>query len=398
MKHAGRLILGTLALGACSSAVAVGSYPARLMVGEPEPTNVEAVLFLVGDAGNASEGRSPVLAQLAAEVEYWSAELDRDSAVSVAYLGDIVYPDGVHDRGHRSFPRDSVRLWNQIQVVAGPSALAKASQGLFLTGNHDWGNMTGEAAVARALNLRAELDSARAATGAQVSLLPAVDHPGPVVRDIRGNIRLIFMDTHWWIQERSDEVKEAFFQRMEDAFVSSGDREVILLAHHPWASAGPHGVVASGSRSIGLLYLLSKSGVYAQDVNAPTHGDFRARLRATFERAGKVPLVYAAGHDHSLQVLEGRSSGDPRHILISGSGSKLSSVEDTVALRYAAVKPGYMTLMFRDDDSVDLFVHAGSAAHLSCPAADEARIQCMTAVADSFRTVFSDRIYTSSAN
>lgn len=398
MKYTGRLMFGALALGACSSAVAVGSYPARLLVGAPEPSGVEAVLFLIGDAGYAPEGRSPVLAQLAAEVEYWSGELQRDSAVSVAYLGDIVYPDGMHARGDRHFARDSIRLWNQIRIVAGPSALDRASQGFFLTGNHDWGNMTGEGGLQRVINLDAELDSARVATGAQVTLLPTVNDPGPVVRDITRNIRLVFVDTHWWIQERSDEVKDAFFARMEEAFVTSGDREVILLAHHPWVSAGPHGVVASGSRSIGLLYLLSKSGVYAQDVNAPTNSEFRDRLRATFEKAGKVPLVYAAGHDHSLQVLEGRSPGDPRHILVSGTGSKLSSVEDTVAVRYAAVRPGYMTLMFRDDDSIDLYVHASSAAYLNCPAADDARERCMTEAADSFRTVFSDRIYPSTLN
>ncbi len=384
-------LLAALLLAACSSSV-VGEFPATLVVPESSPDEVDAVVFLLGDAGGTAEDRSPVLEQLSADVERWSAALGRDSAVSVAYLGDIVYPDGVHNRGHPDFARDSIRLWNQINVVTGPNAREHATLGLFLAGNHDWGNMTGEAAVARAMNLRTALESARSSTGARVSLLPNVEDPGPVIRDLRQNVRLMFIDTHWWLQERSSVAKDAFFTRVEEGIEGAGDREVIILSHHPWASAGPHGVVASGSRAIGTLFLLSKSGTYVQDVNSPAYDDFRSRLRSAFERSGRLPLVYAAGHDHSLQVLTGRNPGDPRHILVSGSGSKLSSIEDTTGLRHAAVRPGYMTLVFRRDDAVDLFVNAGSPAHLDCPEDEEAGRACMREAADSFAVVFSDRL------
>lgn len=388
------LVLGAWFLSTACSATSFGEFPVQLTVPEPDPSDVDAILFLIGDAGGTQAGRSPTLAQLKSDVERWSAALARDSAVSVAYLGDIVYPDGVRDRDHPDFSQDSVRLWNQVDVVAGPRSIEHETLGLFLTGNHDWGNMTGDLAVQRALNLRSELEIAGESTGAHVSLLPTVEDPGPVVRDIRDNVRLIFIDSHWWIQERSEEAKADFFARMEAVIEESGDREVVLLAHHPWASAGPHGVVASGTRSIGLLYLLSKSGTYVQDVNSPAHGDFRQRLRDVFAEAGKLPLVYAAGHDHSLQVLTGNQPGDPKHILVSGAGSKLSTLEDTVGLRYGAARPGYMTLVFRRDNSVDLFVTAGSAEHLSCPAGAQRRMACMDAAADSFEIVYSERVLT----
>ena len=388
-----RLVLAgaVLITVACASSVS-REFPPVLTVPEASPDEVDAVLFLIGDAGYAYPGRSPVLAELTREVEWWSEQLGRDSAVSVAYLGDVVYPDGVHERGHPSFPQDSIRLWSQIDVVTGPNALKHQTVGLFLAGNHDWGNMTGERAQARLANLRAELDSAATLTGGLLSLNPPFDDPGPVVKDIRDNVRLLFFDTHWWLQERSEEAKDAFFQRVQAAVEGSGDREVIILAHHPWASAGPHGVVASGTRSFGLLYLLSKSGAYAQDVNSPAHGDFRSRLKAAFRNAGKAPLVFAAGHDHSLQVMSGRDEEEPRHILISGAGSKLSSIEDTTSLRHAAVKPGYMRLVFRRDNSVDLYVSTVPAEYLSCPADEVERVKCMAAAADSFQTIYSDRL------
>lgn len=392
MRAAAGIVLA-VALGGCASSV-VGRFPPRLLVPEADPGEVDAVLFLVGDAGETAPGRSPVLAKLADDVEYWSAALGTDSAVSVAFLGDIVYPDGMHARTEPEFTRDSVRLWNQIEVVMGPSARAHGVHGLFLAGNHDWGNMTGEPAIARALNLRAAIDSARVRSGAEVHLYPFIDDPGPVIRDVRENVRLLFVDTHWWLQERSDEAKDLFFERVEEAMASAGDREIVFLAHHPWASAGPHGVVASGSRSIGVLFLLSKSGTYVQDVNSPAHGELRDRLKDVFARTGKIPLIFAAGHDHSLQVLSGRAPGDPQHILISGAGSKLSSVQDTVSLRHAVVQPGYMRLVFRRDDSVDLFVNATPARYLSCPERRAARVTCMRAAADSFSVVFSDRLLT----
>ena len=376
---------------ACASSIST-EFPPILTVPEASPDDVDAVLFLLGDAGYAYPGQSPVMAELTREVEWWSEQLARDSAVAVAYLGDVVYPDGVHERSDPSFPQDSTRLWSQIHVVTGPNALRHKTLGLFLAGNHDWGNMTGDRAQARLANLRAELDSAAAYTGAPLSLNPPFDDPGPVVRDIRENVRVLFFDTHWWLQERSEEAKTAFFQRVQAAVEGAGDREVIILAHHPWASAGPHGVVASGTRSIGLLYLLSKSGTYVQDVNSPANGDLRNRLKATFRAAGKVPLVFAAGHDHSLQVISGRDEEEPRHILVSGAGSKLSSIEDTTSLRHAAVQPGYMRLVFRRDDSVDLYVSALPADYLSCPEDEDERVECMAAAADSFQTIYSDRL------
>jgi len=45
---------------------------------DPDPAEVEAVVFLVGDAGDALPGRSPVMARLQAGVERWSADLARD--------------------------------------------------------------------------------------------------------------------------------------------------------------------------------------------------------------------------------------------------------------------------------------------------------------------------------
>jgi hypothetical protein len=348
---------------------------------------VDAVVFLLGDAGAAVEGRSPLLDALRADVEWWSRSLARDSAVSIVYLGDVVYPDGVRDRGQPGFAEDSAHLWDQIELIGGPHAATHETVGLFLTGNHDWGNTSGDAGLERVMNLSEQLALARNA-GYHVSLLPAAGEPGPVTRDLRRNVRLVFLDTHWFLQARSAPERAAFFQRVRQGLSEAGQREVIFVAHHPYYSAGPHGIVIPGYHTGGIAYLLKQSGTLVQDLNSAVYGGFLAHMRAIFETS-RPPLVFAGGHDHSLQVLTGAGDSDPRFVLVSGAGSKVSSVRMAPGLVWGAARPGYMMLLFRKDDGVDLFVIAGDERYLKCAGPRAALRACMAAGRSAFRIVYS---------
>ena len=354
----------------------------------PDPPAVDAVVFLLGDAGAAVRGRSPLLDAIQADVERWSAALARDSAVSVAYLGDLVYPDGIRDRDHPKFPDDSARLWDQIALVGGPAAKKHSTLGLFVTGNHDWGNSSGDAGLDRIGNLGEQLASARR-TGHFVSLLPAAGEPGPTVRDLRRNVRIAFFDTHWFLQERQAHQREEFFGRMQAALDGARDREVILVSHHPYYSAGPHGAIVPGYHTGGIAYALKKGGALVQDLNSPAYLDLLAGLRRTFEASRKPPLVYAGGHDHSLQVLTGAGDFDPRFVVVSGAGSKVSSIQMGPGLVWGGEQPGYMMLVFRKDDGVDLFVVGGDRERLDCAGSDEAVARCMTEGTNAFDIVYS---------
>ncbi|HEX6645347.1 MAG TPA: hypothetical protein VF037_11765 [Gemmatimonadales bacterium] len=354
----------------------------------PEPASVDAVVFLLGDAGAAVKGRSPLLDALQADVERWSAALARDSAVSVAYLGDLVYPSGIHDRDHSSFPTDSARLWDQVSLVGGPAARRHATVGLFVTGNHDWGNTSGDVGLDRIGNLGEQLAAARQA-GHLVALFPAAGEPGPAVRDLRRNVRIAFFDTHWFLQQREGGLRRAFFERLEEVLEGARDREVILVSHHPYYSAGPHGAIVPGYHTYGVAYALKKAGALVQDLNSPAYGELLAGLRRTFEASRKPPLIYAGGHDHSLQVLTGAGDFDPRFAVVSGAGSKVSSIQMGPGLVWGGSQPGYMMLVFRKDDGVDLFVVAGDADHLKCEGADDEIARCMAEGTNAFEIAYS---------
>lgn len=354
----------------------------------PQPDDVDAVVFLLGDAGATTPDRSPLLPALSADVERWSTALGQDSAVSVVFLGDLVYPLGVRDRTHPDFPSDSIRLWSQIRLLGGEKARARGSTGLFLPGNHDWGSTSGEVGRERIGNLAAQLDAARDA-GFPVALYPPAGQPGPTMRELRSDLRLILMDTHWFLQTRSGRERAAFFDRLGEMIGSAGERNVVLAAHHPFRSAGPHGLFLPGYHAGGVAYLLKKSGTLVQDLNSPVYEEFLGGLRGLFERLGTRPLVFAGGHDHSLQVLESRSDHDPRFSLVSGAGSKISSIGYVPGLAWAASRPGYMMLVARRDGGVDLFVIGGDPDRLVCDV-PEARLEaCMAAGIAAFEIRYS---------
>ena len=363
-------------------------FPEPAPIQVPEPAAVDAVVFLLGDAGATLKNHTPLLPALQTQIEQWSAALRRDSAVSVLFLCDNVYPQGFHDRSDPQFETDSLRLWSQIDLVAGPEAQRHGTIGLFVTGNHDWGNTVGEAGAHLVQNQAEQLVAGRKA-GRYVAMLPAPGDPGPVVRDLRRNVRIAFFDTHWFLQERSSAQHAQFFERLNKALNGSRDREVILVAHHPYYSAGPHGAIVPGYHTLGVAYVLKQAGALVQDLNSPPYDALLAGMRQTFEASRKPPLIYAGGHDHSLQVLTGADDADPRFVLVSGAGSKVSSLQMGPGLVWGEAEPGYMMLVFRKDDGVDLFVMAGDQQYLECAGTDAAIAACMAAGRAAFKVVYS---------
>lgn len=357
----------------------------------PEPSGVETALFLVGDAGDAVEGSSPVLAELGADIEEWSRALGRDSAVAVAFLGDNVYPQGLRDRGHAEFARDSAHLWSQILLLEGEAAREHGSLGLFLPGNHDWGNAIGEMGLRRLRNMEEALERARS-RGPRVELVPAAGESGPVVLDLGTKARLLLLDTHWFLQRRPDEQLDRVFEAIADALLSAGDRHVVVLAHHPFRSGGPHGALVPLWTGMGLLYLFKKSGTLVQDLNSPMYRDFGARLRQAFRAGGRAPLVFAGGHDHSLQVIEGSGPTEPVYTLVSGSGSKLTDVSDVPGIVFGVERPGYMLVLFHEDGAVELAVVAGEAVPLHCTGQETEPGACLRQAQSAFRPIYSDTL------
>ena len=327
----------------------------------PTPAAVSETIFLIGDAGEP-DPRLPatVLDSLAVQAA------GVGSRGTILFLGDNVYPAGTADSIAVNFADVLRRLDAQIRAV--PSG----ATGIFLPGNHDWsdggqGGLFGAATAADGLFIvrrQAALIPRRPKnSGATVMMLPKGGCPGPAVID-KERVRLILLDTQWWLHNYivrdavSDDPEHGctthtmgeITKALRDSLrTTRPGQSVIVASHHPLLTGGPHGGYC------GAFALFRRWANTSQDLMGKSY----ARMRDSLNRAlaTRPPLIYAAGHDHSLQVLQGRTS---RYALVSGAGS-LDKGECSARLRQSLyvgqATSGFMRLDFVPGDSVLLRVY-----------------------------------------
>ena len=342
------------------------------------PDDQEAVLFLVGDAGYVEFDRHPVAEDMKSAVSVLD---ERGVPTTVLFLGDNVYDEGVRE----GFPEDLRLLGAQVEVVAGTSA-----RGIFLPGNHDWANTTSDEGLNRIINQdRALRDFS--GTGANVGLMPQAGCPGPErenLEDPRGDVlaALVLLDTAWWMLERSTSsqcspsTREDVIRELERVVSEPSDVPIIVAAHHPLRSGGPHGGNASS-----LRWLADRAGLLRDDLNTRDYQAFIGSMLEVFGRAAR-PIIYVAGHEHSLQVVDESMEGASVLHLVSGSGSKVTGVGPIEGSRFAAALLGYMRLDFRSGGRIQLSVVAECSVE-----AVEAAI-CRQEDVGRFRSVYRARV------
>ena len=288
--------------------------------------------------------------------------------------------------------QDSLRLHGQVAALAGPAARRHGSRGFFVAGNHDWGDMQGPPGVARLENVDEMLAGYRR-SGVRVDLHPPPGASGPDVVDVGSGVRFAFLDTFWWLQAaHNDMLHDTVFFDVGEVPGGAGDRAIVFASHHPYSSGGPHGGPIPIWKGLGILWLLKKSGALVQSLNSPIYRELQAGLGRLFLEVRR-PLIYAGGHDHSLQVIEEDDPERPQWSLVSGSGSKLTDVSAVDGMHLGLDRPGFMRLTFRVDGSVDLHVWAAPADFLLCgDDDDEDPGACMAEGPSRFEEVFARRL------
>jgi hypothetical protein len=302
-------ILGALSIvlpSACASHHNIGDVP---------PADIETTVFLIGDAGEQDPRmRSPVLDSLTAQAT------EAPGRSVIVFLGDNVYPEGIPEEGRAEYADARRRLATQVDAVP-PGVRA-----IFVPGNHDW---AAEGPFGLYSVRLEERMIGVLAHGKNVRMLPGNGCPGPAVVDV-GRLRLVALDTQWWLHDfivrdsvsncptTVGEVTAALRQDVEQ--VADG-RVVIVAAHHPLMTGGQHGGYC------GLTGAFRRLTGLSQDILSGQNKVMRDSLASAFKN--KKPLVYAAGHDHNLQLMQGPEA---QYLLVSGAGSP-TKTECAVYLR-----------------------------------------------------------------
>ena len=340
---------------------------------EQVPTRLpraDAMIYLVGDAGLATAD-DPIIRQLRDDV----SKVAPGVQTLVVYLGDNVYPRGLHPDTHPDHAREAAYLDAQASVVAGTQGRA-----IFLPGNHDWGYS--DERGFQQINRQAAYIDSLAGAGVPVEFLPPVGCPGPTAIRAGDRVLLLLLETDLWLRDdrplascanTSTDAALVELDRLLEENAEGEGRHVLVLGHHPLDSRGPHAgyytfrdQLFPGTRlwkplfiPIPFIYpIVRNMGVTSQDLSSSRYEAFVDAFAAVFLGFDEDPLAYGGGHSHALTVLDGGEYGVTWQ-LISGAGSKLVPVSDDDALFSAGQQQGehgYMRVAFFEDGRVLLTV------------------------------------------
>lgn len=303
-------------------------------------------VYLVGDAGNALVPND-LLRHLKNEVK-------GIENAAIIFLGDNIYPKGLlrSRRNSSRYRRELAKIHSQLLVFK-----EFKGSGYFIPGNHDWraGKMNGlrsiihqqeavDTYVKNNTNIRNKQEGA---------FFPKKGFPGPVSFNLHDSLKLIMMDSQWWLQKDffhsvggGEMAAEHVFPRLDSilADAEANGCRVILAMHHPMYTNGNHARAYNPIRSLyyytplRILTVFGLDRAVRQDIPDPLYSEMRRQTLAIMEKYSGI--IHSGGHDHNLQFFKGSRN----FFVVSGSGSKIHRLysEKYPILFYNATDHGLM--------------------------------------------------------
>lgn len=350
-------LIGFIAFGCANTEQYQSDAISTDTLGAPSDNPVYSV-FLMGDAGAASlNPREPSLQIL-------KSELDKSGAQSaVIFLGDNIYPSGLPAEGAHSRKRAEHRLRAQLKTVEHyPGRI------IFIPGNHDW-HSSKRKGLQRIRRQERYIENYLQKGN---TFLPDSGQPGPVSVSLNPtaedsasefNIHLILLDTQWWLHPHNKplspgignekEQKEKILADMKEIVRRHKDDEIIVAGHHPMFSYGRHGGKFPFQTHLlppvlGSMYVAYRNiWGYHQDI--ANYNDLKDGLMESFKESAE--LIYASGHEHSLQFISRKSESTQQYYLVSGSGSRSSFVKKLSGSAHTYKGKGFMAIHYFKDQS-----------------------------------------------
>lgn len=359
---------------------------AMLLLGSrlPAQENVTFRLFLIGDAGKyTTVEETPALKLL-------QQSLQQHPNSAVVYLGDNIYDSGLTEE---DYAEDRARLRKQLIILENYRGHA-----FFVPGNHDWNY--GKSDALPVLKRQADevnafvRDSTSIANRERGAFFPArTGTPGPDTLHLGKTLILAMLDTQWFLHKRigkevvyedgSEAASEnAFWKEVEAVLKDAKQRnmKVAFVAHHPLFSISKH---SKRARYMGMMDLVGR--YRSQQLYGQGYRPYRDKMVALLQAYGDQ-VIYAAGHDHTLQYWQGAKG---TRYIVSGAGSKRSPYypklsdkawNEGAALIWPELEKeieaeegyyGFFELCFLDNGKLEVIVHQTSKVPLEPIVLDE---------------------------
>jgi hypothetical protein len=291
-------------------------------------------VVLIGDTGYFLDD-DPTLEAL----DRWASSVDSSS---VLFLGDNIYDEGLTDEDRKHGERI---LAQQLE--------ATLARKIFIPGNHDWGLLPKNMNAQSIRNQQSFVDEWPAGFA---EFIPKEGCMGPTTRtllkgrDHQKAVIFIALDPTPWINERlrkdcpTPQTHAEFLEALDLLLVHHKSDLVIVGSHYPMLTGGPHGGLTYGFLGDMIVTPLGWMMGGLANTYEPEYADWIAQTQAVLRR--NPPVIYAAGHDHSLQLLD---SGDVAGIyVVSGAGAedRVSTVTHLAESHFAHAAPGFVVVDF----------------------------------------------------
>jgi hypothetical protein len=330
----------------------------------------EVSVYLIGDAGEPSFPTDNNLEYLKSQF------VDASDQDVLIFLGDNVYPIGIPSKEHISRKEYENKLKPSLELMK-----VFPGRSIIIPGNHDWkkGKKDGAQQIQ---NMQDFVDEYM---GDNVSFLPRGACPGPIEVALSDKVLLLVLDTqyllHPWDKPNDENgcdaksTTDAILQ-LEQVISQNKNKHVLIVGHHPMYSYGPHGGKYTFKQHIFPLTDVNKKlyiplpvlgSIYPtfrkfigsrQDIAHPRYRLVRNAIVEAMDESENI--VYANGHEHSLQYIR---KGN-HHYVTSGSGSKTSHVATGKGSQFAQSVKGFAKLNYSTSGDVSLAFYDGEKNQL----------------------------------
>lgn len=323
----------------------------------PESEELVYKVFLIGDTG------APAKHSRESSYKLLEEQLSRTrKQAAVIFLGDNIYPSGMPDSTDKDRNSAEAILNRQLNAV-------KSFEGriIFMPGNHDWQSGGAEGLKRQRIYIENYLDRKNVFLPedgfpgpVELELMDKDDHPG-----LREDIRLLILDTQWWLQVEGKPFGDTgeymledagdFLRELQNILLDRRNDHVMVLGHHPLFSNGSHGGYFPLRTHLlppvfGTLYAgYRKFFGYPQDIAHYRYRLLKEELLQLFN--GHQDLIYASGHDHSLQYFKKERKNERQHYIVSGAGTATDFVAKGRGAAFAAQRKGFATVSYYSDGS-----------------------------------------------